>query len=149
MNGSTKVYQGKLRLHNLHILNPTPLFLHSGPVKVTEPSSSNTVVKLNVGGRIYTTLFETLISIPGSRISDWIRAKSKLPKDENGVQFLDRDPDMFGVVLDYLRSKELPDSMSDRLKKEFIYYGLNPEKPWLIDGDENSLHAHLRLQNSS
>mmetsp|Transcript_27126 Transcript_27126/g.23998 ORF Transcript_27126/g.23998 Transcript_27126/m.23998 type:complete len:137 (+) Transcript_27126:133-543(+) len=103
------------------------------------------VLKINVGGRIYTTTFETLTSVPGSRLSEWFKTKDCLPKDENNIPFIDRDPDLFAPLLDYLRSDELPENMTDRLSKEFLFYGIVPEMRWGIEKRMEHIGTYLRV----
>lgn len=62
---------------------------------------SNELIRLNVGGRIMTAKRSTLCQIEGylSEVTD---------RDENNIIFLDLNPKYFGIVLNYLRAKSIP-----------------------------------------
>ena len=56
------------------------------------------VVRLNVGGTIYTTTLDTLRSVPDSlfgRMFDPDISLGMVPTDEDGNTFFDRDPEVF------------------------------------------------------
>ena len=60
------------------------------------------IITLNVGGELFTTRLETLQLVPGSLLGKMFEDNSaygKLPRDENGVVFFDRDPKAFSWVL--------------------------------------------------
>lgn len=82
------------------------------------------IIKLNVGGYVFTTLKSTLLkpicdfiseqSLLTHFINDTKSFGHKEPKiDENGALFIDRNPEFFKYILDYLRMDEndfeLPD----------------------------------------
>lgn len=87
---------------------------------------STQIVSLNVGGTIFMTTRETLAKSGDSLLAD---VTSSFPlRDEAGRPFLDRDPEMFRLILDYLRSDRLnlPRDFKDsrRLRAEAEHYGL-------------------------
>jgi len=61
-------------------------------------------VKLNVGGKCFLTTRMTLCKDPDSFFSQCLDSGEK---DENGAVQIDRDPDYFGPVLNYLRHGNL------------------------------------------
>lgn len=85
-------------------------------------------VKLNVGGKRFVTSPSTLEnagreSMLGAMIShDWA------PEKPNSHEyFIDRNPDYFSLLLDFLRTGELhvpPDMSQKALYREALYYGL-------------------------
>ena len=102
---------------------------------------NNSLIKLNVGGTIFTTTVSTISSIQGSYIDNLVKYDSNgemnVTKDENGNIFIDRSPELFKIILEYLRTNKLyiPDNVNrSQLKDEFDLYGLDmpsPEKKYL------------------
>ena len=90
------------------------------------------VVRLNVGGTIYTTTLDTLRSVPDSlfgRMFDPDISLGMVPTDEDGNIFFDRDPEVFRWVLDFLRRRGrcvgLPrPELIPLLRDEADYFGL-------------------------
>ena len=87
---------------------PTPSLAKSGEpparaeVPVRSASEGSQVVRLNVGGREYVTSLSTLRRIEGSMLATMFA--SGIPSTTtDGAYFLDRDGDLFGFVLSYLR----------------------------------------------
>lgn len=97
------------------------------------------IIWLNVGGREYVTSKSTLQNISDSMLATLI--STSLPSAMvNGAYFIDRDPDMFAYVLEYLRasSVELPCSavILRQLEKEAEYFML----PGLLQQVRSKLH---------
>ena len=67
----------------------------------------NDIIKLNVGGETFLTTRSTLTSYPNSTLSKMFDPESGLPPaySEDGVYFLDSDPDCFNVILNWLRQR--------------------------------------------
>ncbi len=98
----------------------------------------NDIVKLNVGGQLYTTTISTLCSVSDSMLAAMFSGKYDLKEDENGCYFIDRDPTLFRCifislyalfieyVLSYLRTNHLtcPAELKEELRLEFTYFGL-------------------------
>ena len=90
------------------------------------------LVRLNVGGTIYTTTLDTLRAVPDSlfgRMFDPDLSLSMVPTDEDGNIFFDRDPEVFRWVLDFLRRRGRSVGMPRReliplLRDEADYFGL-------------------------
>ncbi|KAK7201004.1 BTB/POZ domain containing protein [Novymonas esmeraldas] len=71
------------------------------------------VVVLNVGGTMITTLHSTLCSSP-SLLAQWAENNfQEFPRDLQGHPFLDRDPENFVHILNYLRGYGLPKKADD------------------------------------
>ena len=96
----------------------------------TTPSASTTV-KLNVGGQFFTTNRETLTRDSSSILAGMLSTGPhrdpffmdygvKPQQSEDGSFFIDRDGKHFGIILNYLRNKELilPEDASDTYLKE-------------------------------
>ncbi|KAF0983699.1 hypothetical protein FDP41_007614 [Naegleria fowleri] len=64
------------------------------------------VIKLDVGGKIFKTSKETLLSRKDTFFYAMISSGKWLP-DEEGCYFIDRNPKMFPYILDYLRYGKL------------------------------------------
>lgn len=64
------------------------------------------IIKLNVGGRIFHTSNSTLQWVPHTFFTALLSNNIPSEKDENGAYFIDRDPDLFNVILKYLRTKQ-------------------------------------------
>ncbi|KAL7699338.1 BTB/POZ domain containing protein [Lotmaria passim] len=99
------------------------------------------VLVLNVGGTNITTLQSTLCSSP-SLLAEWAKNDfPQFPRDLQGHPFLDRDPNIFAHIVNYLRGYGLPSRADDlvviaedaelfeleALKREI---GLNPPSMW-------------------
>mmetsp|Transcript_6452 Transcript_6452/g.7005 ORF Transcript_6452/g.7005 Transcript_6452/m.7005 type:complete len:206 (+) Transcript_6452:98-715(+) len=82
---------------------------HKHKSKYTSKNQS-TIVKLNVGGQLFTTTSTTLKAVSNSMLSAMFSGRFKLEKDTstNSV-FIDRDPTYFHHILNWLRNKTLPD----------------------------------------
>ncbi|XP_078073032.1 BTB/POZ domain-containing protein KCTD8-like isoform X1 [Mustelus asterias] len=77
---------------------------------ISEMSSSfPEVLELNVGGQVYVTKHDTLLSVSDCLLAKlFCRNNAKvLPRDNRGRYFLDRDGFLFRYILDYLRDKQL------------------------------------------
>ena len=65
------------------------------------------IIALNVGGRVFSTTLTTLLSHPDSVLARMfsIDGSAVMPAmtDSSGHYFIDRDPDAFAVILNYLR----------------------------------------------
>lgn len=91
-------------------------------------------MRLNVGGKLFTTLRSTLCSVPGSMLEAMFSGRFGSPalRDDTGAYFLDRDPSYFEFVLAYLRdprNRPTAGAQHSRLGilREFEYFGLLPD----------------------
>ena len=102
------------------------------PRDESSAASGASVVRLNVGGTIYTTTLDTLRAVPDSlfgRMFDPDLSLGMVPTDEDGNIFFDRDPEVFRWVLDFLRRRGrcvgLPrPELIPMLRDEADYFGL-------------------------
>ncbi|CAB0010282.1 unnamed protein product [Nesidiocoris tenuis] len=92
------------------------------------PNTLGEIVHLNVGGTRFSTSRQTLLWIPDTFFSALLSGRISSLKDETGAIFIDRDPKLFAIILNYLRTKEvdLSNSESCFLKHEAEYYGITP-----------------------
>ncbi|PRW20478.1 BTB POZ domain-containing KCTD21 [Chlorella sorokiniana] len=73
-------------------------------------ASSDGLVTLNVGGKLFRTTRATLAKHPDSMLAAMFRGDmlASALRDEQGHPFLDRDPTHFPFILAYLRDSRLP-----------------------------------------
>ena len=90
------------------------------------------IIRLNVGGVSYSTTKQTLSKQPNSvlcRIVDGSPSPEGILSLPDGSVFVDRDGDLFGLVLHYLRTGKLalPNGFKDlaRLRNEADFYKLD------------------------
>ncbi len=85
-------------------------------------------ILLDVGGRKFSTTSTTLTAEPNSMLAAMFSGRHKLPKDDAGYYFIDRNGDHFSAVLDWLRTRELSPGLGpaqlQALKIEADYYQL-------------------------
>jgi hypothetical protein len=71
-------------------------------------------------------------------------------KDEEGRFFFDRNHDMFGTILEYLRNgkltKKLPEDM-DSLKAEAVYFGIQSLIDIITDEEEEKRVIFINYYN--
>ncbi|CCD17509.1 unnamed protein product [Trypanosoma congolense IL3000] len=112
---------------------------HSVQEDFAAASISDRRIRINVGGEYITTLARTLCSEP-SLLSEWVKNDfAGIPRDSLGNPFIDRDPENFRQVINYLRGYGLPAS-TERiifLAEDAEYYKIdklmaliNPQTQW-------------------
>ncbi|KAM3716839.1 BTB/POZ domain-containing protein [Dirofilaria immitis] len=86
------------------------------------------IINLNVGGHRFATSRQTLTWIPDTFFTSLLSGRIPTIRDETDAVFIDRDPEMFRVILNYLRTKQINLSgvSLTNLKHEAQYYGLGP-----------------------
>uniref|UniRef100_A0A0N5AP67 BTB domain-containing protein n=1 Tax=Syphacia muris TaxID=451379 RepID=A0A0N5AP67_9BILA len=94
-------------------------------------SSAEQIINLNVGGHRFATSRHTLSWISDSFFTSLLSGRIPTVRDETGAIFIDRDPALFRIILNYLRTKQVDlrcgFSVSlTSLKHEALYYGLSP-----------------------
>lgn len=68
-------------------------------------NNNNDPIVLDVGGREFVVDRKTLTTVDGSMLSAQFSGNIPLKKTEENRIFLDRDPEIFGHMLNYLRSE--------------------------------------------
>ena len=94
------------------------------------------VIKLNVGGKKFVTLKETLLECPW--FEPYFSGKFRLDKVNGDEFFIDRNPEIFKDVLAYLRNGKnihLSHFRNDELRfndfvKECDYFGITVQEKW-------------------
>ena len=98
--------------------------------RIATTRTFDAMVKLNVGGHLFTTTLATLTRFPTTMLGAMFSGRHALVKDENGAYFIDRDGRHFHEILNFLRAPAAytTDAMNDRMKTELKieadYYGL-------------------------
>lgn len=103
-------------------------------------SHSGDILHLNVGGKRFSTSLQTLTWIPDTFFTALLNGRIPTLRDEKGAVFIDRDPKLFSVILNYLRTREieLKDIVIKTLRHEAEYYGIAPLVKRLILCEEMS-----------
>ncbi|KAF5308188.1 hypothetical protein FQR65_LT06368 [Abscondita terminalis] len=103
-------------------------------------SHSGDILHLNVGGKRFSTSLQTLTWIPDTFFTALLNGRIPTLRDEKGAVFIDRDPKLFSVILNYLRTREieLKDIEIKTLRHEAEYYGISPLVKRLILCEEMS-----------
>lgn len=105
------------------------------------------VVRINVGGTVFSTLRSTLVAFPSSLLAAMVGANN-VARDSEGNIFVDRDPRTFEAILAFLRGEPLsPDEMR-RFSAAADYFGLpRVESPFVVTEVRlvRTLHAHTNL----
>ncbi|PAV89241.1 hypothetical protein WR25_08968 isoform B [Diploscapter pachys] len=120
-----------------HTNSTGQLLMHGGSSTHSGAPSGSTLsvgqskkwVKLNVGGKIFETTRSTLMREPGSFLHRLCQDDNALPtdRDDVGAYMIDRDPDYFGPVLNYLRHGKLiinPGIREEGILEEAEFYNL-------------------------
>ena len=70
------------------------------------------IIHLNVGGQKFTTTRSTLCQVEGSLLASMFsgRWEDSVVRDQDGAVFFDFDPQYFGLILSYLRTKKIATS---------------------------------------
>ena len=71
--------------------------------------SDDDIIRLNVGGKKFTTTRSTLCQVEGSLLATMFsgRWEDGVKRDEEGAVFFDFNPQYFGYILEYLRTKKI------------------------------------------
>jgi len=78
-------------------------------------------VKLNVGGKIFATSIDTLISSENTYFSIMFSDKWDLKRDDrDDTYFIDRDPFVFSYILNFLRTRTISKSHLTPLQLEYL-----------------------------
>jgi len=112
-------------------------------------------VKLDVGGKLFSTTISTLTKYPDSMLGAMFSGRYDLQKNEEDCVFIDRDPKYFRYVLDFLRNDEI-DYPSDKVEvkkiyRELEYFGLKEiigvnigrDFVYVSDADMNGVFTYL------
>ncbi|KAI6190230.1 BTB domain-containing protein [Aphelenchoides bicaudatus] len=86
------------------------------------------IVTLNVGGQRFSTSKSTLTWIPDTFFTSLLSGRIRTAEDDTGAKFIDRDPQLFRRILNYLRTKQvdLSNISVKMLLHEAEFYGISP-----------------------
>lgn len=128
--------------------------------KAKKINEEGEVVKLNVGGKIFTTTKQTLTS-QDTYFKVMFSGNHKLTRDGDGCVFIDRSHKHFNIILEFLRTGKiyLPDGYDrDVLNEELEFYAINrriglnrsihhfsPSYPITTDGTRTDAYEILRF----
>ena len=93
--------------------------------------ATESIIEINVGGRLFQTTVFTLTKYPGSMLSAMFvhtdTGMLPMPKTKDGQYFLDADPKYFEIILNWLRLGEITTNDPDIMKGTLSlanYFGL-------------------------
>ncbi|KFB51837.1 AGAP004087-PA-like protein [Anopheles sinensis] len=86
------------------------------------------IVHLNVGGTRFSTSRQTLTWVPDTFFTSLLNGRISSLRDETDAIFIDRDPKLFSLILNYLRTKEIDIKSVDIrvLRHEAEFYNIAP-----------------------
>lgn len=87
------------------------------------------IIYLNVGGQRFCTSKQTLTSIGETFFTSLLSGRISSMRDATGAIFVDRDPNLFAIILNYMRTRQLINvdtNNLDVLKHEAEFYGISP-----------------------
>ena len=93
-----------------------------------EVDAANEFIFLNVGGTKFVTTLATLASEPESLLNKWFTdPEHRIPTDEEGNYFIDRDAAIFGIILNLLRGYrvKIEADLVSQLYIDLDYFGLS------------------------
>ncbi|KAL9645042.1 hypothetical protein ABK040_004534 [Willaertia magna] len=90
-------------------------------------------IKLNVGGKLFTTTKDTLMKYKDSFFFSMLSSGKWLPDEDDGAYFIDRNPKLFTIIMDFLRNDGLSETelrvltnvQKEKLLIEADYFGLD------------------------
>uniref|UniRef100_A0AC34FZ09 BTB domain-containing protein n=1 Tax=Panagrolaimus sp. ES5 TaxID=591445 RepID=A0AC34FZ09_9BILA len=86
------------------------------------------IIHLNVGGQLFSTSKTTLTWIRDTFFTSLLSGRIATVEDGRGAKFIDRDPELFRHILNYLRTKQIDlNGVSlPLLRHEAQFYGITP-----------------------
>lgn len=83
------------------------------------PNEPTDLVKINAGGKVYYTMLRTLTeTFPNSLIACMFKRPEMIPRDDEGVYFIDADAAFFGALLNVLRRPKLAEIVPNGMERE-------------------------------
>mmetsp|Transcript_1193 Transcript_1193/g.1718 ORF Transcript_1193/g.1718 Transcript_1193/m.1718 type:complete len:195 (+) Transcript_1193:256-840(+) len=85
------------------------------------------IIELNVGGKKYSTTLETLTK-GENMLTSMFSGRLRVLQDGTGAYFVDRDGELFGYILNFLRTNEIvleSQYMAKRLLPEARFYAID------------------------
>ena len=81
----------------------------------TPPAMKAAIVRLNVGGRLFSTSRETLTKC--AYFDPFLAGRILHATDDRGALFIDRSPELFRILLQYMRASTVPPQSALRTLK--------------------------------
>ncbi|KAI1700403.1 BTB/POZ domain-containing protein [Ditylenchus destructor] len=109
-----------------------------------DSTSTNKWICLNVGGKMFHTTKDTLLRHPGSFLAHLVDSDLPSDTDETGAYLIDRDPEHFRTILNYLRSPVLNLDGHKKVMKELLceadFYNIQPLVSDIRKAMKNPVH---------
>ena len=105
------------------------------------------IIKINVGGKLFSAYKSTLCSKPGTFLSQKFAHSDFFTNSEEF--FLDRDPSIFEIILNYYRTGILSLPPKDKLRlfyHELDFYGIDHKESFPEIAIKNDSHEDLSFQ---
>jgi len=121
--------------------------------KVGRIAASQRII-LNIGGTLFETTRQTLTKQPNSMLNVMFNGSNEdiVKPDSKGHYFIDRDPEHFQTILNYLRTDQLilPESKIERtkLELELDFYCIKTEEKILTTAIDSSIIVNEKEFNS-
>ncbi|XP_061180352.1 potassium channel regulatory protein-like [Saccostrea echinata] len=107
------------------------------------------ILRLNVGGHIYTTTRSTLVKYPDSMLGVMFKGDIPSKMDQDGNYFIDRDGQMFRYILNFCRSGKLclPQHFTDYdlLENEADFYQIQPLITSITSSRQHAMKENLEV----
>lgn len=92
--------------------------------------AAEATVDLNVGGTVFETSRSTLVQQTGSFLEAMLSGRHQISRDRSSRIFINRDPEHFRTILNFLRNPQTPpmprdSAESEALVKESAFYGVH------------------------
>lgn len=83
------------------------------------PNDPTDLIKINAGGKVYYTMLRTLTeTFPNSFIAYMFKRPEMIPRDDEGIYFIDADANFFGALLNVLRRPKLAEVVPNGMERE-------------------------------
>ena len=113
---------------------------------------SNSVVEVNVGGTVFSTFVSTLTKHPSSMLAAMFSGRHPIVTDKAGRPFLDRNPEMFKYILEYLRTDIYPtelleESLKPYFECEIDYFNIE-RPPTNVPFDRLAIEREIQVEEA-
>ncbi|KAH8236576.1 hypothetical protein KR026_006101, partial [Drosophila bipectinata] len=97
-------------------------------VYTTTAATDDDACNLHLAPRSFSTSRQTLTWIPDTFFTALLSGRISSLRDEHNAIFIDRDPTLFSIILNYLRTKDIDIKNCEirALRHEAEYYGITP-----------------------